>query len=37
MARASTMPPQPPSACKARAPISIGSETDSAHSRLAAQ
>jgi hypothetical protein len=37
MARASTMPPEPPSACKARAAISMWMEVDRAQARLAAQ
>ena len=37
MARASTMPPAPPSACSARAAISISIEVDSAQTKLAAQ
>ena len=37
MARASTMPPEPPSACSARAAISISIEVESAQARLAAQ
>jgi hypothetical protein len=37
MARATTTPPEPPSAWAKRATISISMDVDSAHTRLAAQ
>ena len=37
MARVNTMPPEPPSACKKRATISISIEVDSAQAIVATQ